>query len=187
MWPLGLSHNRLGSESGAGWARQQNTKVLPVATSMAGVNMKLQPNAYREMHWHTSAEWALMLKGSCRIAAMNEDGKSFVDDLTAGVSPDSSLETVQSMGTDQVQDVWFFPKGVPHSIQAFDQGTEFLLVFDNGGFSEENTFLASQMFLRNPLSVLSKNLKVDVSAFDNIPQDQRYVSWTLSIPRQRSS
>ncbi|WQF77516.1 Putative rmlC-like cupin domain superfamily, rmlC-like jelly roll protein [Colletotrichum destructivum] len=156
MWPLGLSHNRLGSESGAGWARQQNTKVLPVATRMAGVDMKLQPNAYREMHWHTSAEWALMLKGSCRIAAMNEDGKSFVDDLTAG-------------------DVWFFPKGVPHSIQAFDQGTEFLLVFDNGGFSEENTFLASQMFLRNPLSVLSKNMKVDVSAFDNIPQDQRYI------------
>lgn len=87
MWPLGLSHNRLGSQSGAGWARQQNTAVLPVAKRMAGVDMKLQPNAYRELHWHTSAEWALMLKGSCRISAMNEDGKSFVDDLTAGVSP----------------------------------------------------------------------------------------------------
>ncbi|GKT83764.1 oxalate decarboxylase family bicupin [Colletotrichum tofieldiae] len=156
MWPLGLSHNRLGSQPGAGWARQQNTDVLPVASRMAGVDMKLQPNAYRELHWHTSAEWALMLKGSCRIAAMNEDGKSFVDDLTAG-------------------DVWFFPKGVPHSIQAFDQGTEFLLVFDDGGFSEENTFLASELFLRNPLSVLSKNIKADVSAFDNIPKDQLYI------------
>lgn len=157
MWPLGLSHNRLGSEPGAGWARQQNTDVLPVATRMAGVDMKLQPNAYRELHWHTSAEWALMLKGCCRIAAMNEDGKSFVDDICAG-------------------DVWFFPKGVPHSIQAFDQGTEFLLVFDDGNFSEENTFLASELFLRNPLSVLSKNFKADIPAFDNIPKDQLYVS-----------
>ncbi|KAF4781989.1 oxalate decarboxylase family bicupin [Colletotrichum scovillei] len=156
MWPLGLSHNRLGSQEGAGWARQQNTKVLPVASAMAGVDMKLQPNAYRELHWHTSAEWALMLKGCCRIAAMNEDGKSFVDDVCEG-------------------DVWFFPKGVPHSIQAFDQGTEFLLVFDQGSFSEENTFLASELFLRNPLSVLSKNLKTDVSAFDKIPKDQLYI------------
>lgn len=86
MWPLGLSHNRLGSQEGAGWARQQNTKVLPVASAMAGVDMKLQPNAYRELHWHTSAEWALMLKGCCRIAAMNEDGKSFVDDVCEGMS-----------------------------------------------------------------------------------------------------
>ncbi|TDZ40534.1 Oxalate decarboxylase OxdD [Colletotrichum trifolii] len=155
MWPLGLSHNRLGSQRGAGWARQQNIDVLPIASAMAGVDMRLEPNAYRELHWHTSAEWALILKGSCRITAMNEDGKTFVDDLTAG-------------------DVWFFPAGVPHSIQALDQGTEFLLVFDQGDFSEENTFLATEMMLRNPVSVLSKNFKADVSEFDNIPKEQLY-------------
>ena len=52
MWPLGLSHNRLGSQPGAGWARQQNTAVLPAAKAMAGVDMRLGPNAYRELHWH---------------------------------------------------------------------------------------------------------------------------------------
>lgn len=91
MWPLGLSHNRLGSQDGAGWARQQNSDVLPVASAMAGVDMKLQPNAYRELHWHTSAEWALVLKGCCRIAAMNEDGKSIVDDICAGMKTFSQL------------------------------------------------------------------------------------------------
>jgi oxalate decarboxylase len=30
---------------------------------------------------------------------------------------------------------------LPHSIQALDQGVEFLLVFDDGGFSENETFL----------------------------------------------
>lgn len=35
-WPLGLSHNRHGMK-GSGFARQQNTGQLPVATAMAGV------------------------------------------------------------------------------------------------------------------------------------------------------
>lgn len=38
-WPFGLSHNRHGL-AGAGWAREQNVDELPVATAMAGVNMR---------------------------------------------------------------------------------------------------------------------------------------------------
>lgn len=49
-WPLALSHNRHGKDS-AGWARQQNVNQLPIATQMAGVDMHLEPNAYRELHW----------------------------------------------------------------------------------------------------------------------------------------
>lgn len=58
-WPFGLSHNRHGL-AGAGWARNQNVNQLPIATAMAGVNMRLEPNAYRELHWHKQGEWALM-------------------------------------------------------------------------------------------------------------------------------
>ncbi|KAI9735854.1 MAG: hypothetical protein M1834_001319 [Cirrosporium novae-zelandiae] len=154
-WPLGLSHNRLGLQ-GAGWARQQNEAVLPIATDMAGVDMRLAPHAYRELHWHKANEWSLMLNGSVRIQAMNENGETFVDDLNAG-------------------DVWFFPSGVPHSIQAFDEGCEFLLVFDDGSFSEEGTFLASELIQRNPKEVIAKNLQTDVSALDDIPDGQLYI------------
>lgn len=87
---MGLSHNRNGLV-GSGWARQQNVAVLPAATAMAGVDMRLMPHAYRELHWHKNAEWSLILNGSVRIASVNENGQTFVDDLTAG-------------------DVWFFPK-----------------------------------------------------------------------------
>ncbi|KAL6407277.1 oxalate decarboxylase [Ilyonectria robusta] len=156
MWPLGLSHNRHGSQAGAGWARQQNQAVLPQATAMAGVDMRLGPNAYRELHWHTASEWALITKGCVRVAAINEEGKSFIDDVCAG-------------------DVWFFPAGVPHSLQAMDKGVEFLLVFDQGDFSEDETFLVSELFLRNPVSVLAKNFKTDTSAFDKKPTDQLYI------------
>lgn len=156
-WPLGLSHNRQGSDEGAGWARQQNVEVLPSATAMAGVDMRLGPHAYRELHWHTANEWSLMLKGCVRVSSVNDEGASFVDDVCAG-------------------DVWYFPSGVPHSIQAFDEGVEFLLVFDDGSFSEDETFLVSEMMLRNPVSVLAKNFKADPSAFNDLPTDELYVS-----------
>ncbi|KUJ15605.1 RmlC-like cupin [Mollisia scopiformis] len=97
QWPLGLSHNRFGTGKQSGWARQQNTDQLPAATEMAGVDMRLAPHAYRELHWHSANEWSLMLKGSVRLSAVNENGETFIDDISAG-------------------DVWFFPAGVPHSI-----------------------------------------------------------------------
>lgn len=157
-WPLGLSHNRQGSDPGAGWARQQNVKVLPSATAMAGVDMRLGPHAYRELHWHTANEWSLILKGCVRVSSVNDESQTFVDDVCAG-------------------DVWYFPSGVPHSIQAFEEGTEFLLVFDDGFFSEDETFLLSEMMIRNPVSVLAKNFKADPSAFDKLSDDELYVSF----------
>ncbi|PSN73712.1 Bicupin, oxalate decarboxylase/oxidase [Corynespora cassiicola Philippines] len=154
-WPFGLSHNRHGL-AGAGWARQQNIDQLPVATAMAGVNMRLSPNAYRELHWHKSAEWALMLNGTVRIAAVNEAGETFVDDVTAG-------------------DVWFFPEGVPHSIQAFDDGCEFLLVFNDGAFSEDETFLLSELMERTPESVVAKNFRTSTETFKDLPDGQLWI------------
>jgi hypothetical protein len=84
-WPMALSSNRLGTGSGrAGWARQQNTNELPVAIAIAGVDMALAPNAYRELHWHSLNEWAYIFTGGARIATVNQNGQSFVDDLRAG-------------------------------------------------------------------------------------------------------
>lgn len=94
--------------------------------------------------------------GCVRLTTVNEYGQTFHDDICAG-------------------DVWFFPAGVPHSIQATEQGCEFLLVFDDGSFSEDGTFLVSEMFLRTPKEVLSKDLQTPVSAFDNLPSDQLYI------------
>lgn len=156
QWPMGLSHNRFGVGKQSGWARQQNTDQLPRAMAMADVDMRLAPNAYRELHWHTANEWSFMLKGSVRLAAVDENGQSSINDISAGY-------------------VWFFPAGVPHSIQALDEGCEFLLVFDDGSFSEDGTFLASELFLRNPKEDLSKNLQTTISAFENLQSDQLYI------------
>lgn len=166
-WPLGLSHNRHGL-NGAGYARQQNTEQLPIAKEMAGVDMRLEPNAYRELHWHTANEWSIILNGSVRLNAVNEAGETFQDDLQAG-------------------DVWFFPSGIPHSIQASQLGCEFLLVFDDGSFSEDGTSLVSELFERNPKSVLAKDLRADTSAFDNIPEGELYIFNGTPYPTNRSA
>jgi oxalate decarboxylase family bicupin protein len=166
-WPLGLSHNRHGLSS-SGYARQQNTEQLPIASAMAGVDMRLEPNAYRELHWHKANEWALVLNGSVRLNAINEAGATFNDNLQAG-------------------DVWFFPAGIPHSIQASQVGCEFLLVFDDGSFSEDGTSLVSELFERNPKSVLAKNFRTDTSAFDNIPEGELYIFNGTPYPTNASA
>jgi oxalate decarboxylase len=98
---------------------------LPIATEVAGVNMRLTPGGVRELHWHKAAEWAYMIKGRARITAIDQDGRAFQDDVGEG-------------------DLWYFAAGIPHSIQGLeDDGCEFLLVFDDGNFSEEETFLLS--------------------------------------------
>ena len=154
-WPLGLSHNRI-LPNRAGWSRQENTENLPAATAMAGVDMKLAPWAYRELHWHQANEWSIVLNGSVRVQTMNEDGQTFTDDVSAG-------------------DVWYFPSGVPHSLQALDEGAEFMLVFDQGDFTDGGTGLITEMFLRNPKEVLSKNFQAPLEDFQNLPSDQLYI------------
>lgn len=142
------AHNRLLT---GGWAREVTVRELPVATTLAGVNMRLKAGAYRELHWHKEAEWAFMLAGSARIAAIDPQGRNFIDDIGRG-------------------DLWNFKAGFPHSIQALED-CEFLLVFDDGNFSENETFLVTDWFQHTPKHVLAKNFGVAESAFDNIPHD----------------
>jgi oxalate decarboxylase len=142
-----------------GWSREVTVRELPISTTMAGVNMRLKPGAIREMHWHKEAEWAYMLAGSARISCIDPEGRNFIDDVNVG-------------------DLWNFRAALPHSIQALAEGCEFLLVFDDGAFSENETFLLTDWFKHTPLDVLAKNLGVSPAALANLPQDpntERYI------------
>ena len=152
------ARNRLAP---GGWAREVTVRELPVATGMAGVNMRLKPGGIRELHWHKEAEWAYMLAGRARLTAIDADGRNFIDDVGAG-------------------DLWNFPAGIPHSIQGLEEGCEFLLVFDDGNFSENETFLISDWFAHTPRAVLAKNFGVPESAFANLPTDIEHTRWILA-------
>ena len=48
-WSFADSHTRI--EEG-GWARQTTIRELPTSVELAGVNMRLDEGAIRELHWH---------------------------------------------------------------------------------------------------------------------------------------
>src|SRR3954471_7525804 len=153
-YPFSLANKRTYE---GGWSREITVRELPVSKSIAGVNMRLTAGGVRELHWHTSAEWAIMLYGTARITAIDADGKSFVADV-------------------KKNDLWFFPSGIPHSIQGLNpDGCEFMLVFDDGEFSESETVLLSDVMAHLPREVLSKNFGVGEQAFQNLPQEELFI------------
>jgi len=139
-----------------GWSREITVRDLPIATTLAAVNMSLTAGGVREMHWHQQAEWAYMLLGHARITSVDQAGRNMIADIGEG-------------------DLWYFPAGIPHSIQGLEGGCEFLLVFDDGKFSDLNTLSISDWFAHTPKDVLSANFGVPESAFQHIPSDQVYI------------
>ena len=153
-YSFSLSRKRL--ESG-GWTRQVTVRDLPISTTMAGVEMRLTAGGVRELHWHVEAEWAIMLYGSARITAVDQQGRSFVSDVCKG-------------------DLWLFPPGVPHSIQGLGpDGCKFLLVFDDGNFDEFHTFLITDWLAHTPTEVLAKNFNCPQSTFDKVPKKELFI------------
>ena len=156
-YPFSFANKRVYE---GGWSREVTVRELPVSKSLAGVNMRLTAGGVRELHWHTSAEWAIMLYGTARITAIDADGKSFVADVGKN-------------------DLWFFPSGIPHSIQGLNpDGCEFMLVFDDGEFSESETVLLSDAMAHLPPDVLSKNFGVGEKAFANVPKQELFIFQT---------
>jgi oxalate decarboxylase len=143
-----------------GWSREVTVRELPVSKTLAGVNMRLTAGGVRELHWHTAGEWAIMLFGTGRITSIDRDGKSFVSDV-------------------KKYDLWFFPSGIPHSIQGLEpDGCEFMLVFDDGNFSESETVLLSDAMAHLPPEVLAKNFAVAEAAFKNLPKQELFIFQT---------
>lgn len=139
-----------------GWSREITVRDLPIATTLAGVNMSLTPGGVRELHWHQQSEWAYMIWGTARVTSVDQNGRNFIADVGPG-------------------DLWFFPKGLPHSIQGLEEGCEFLLVFDDGSFSDLNTLSISDWFAHTPSEILSANFGVPETAFDGRPDEQVYI------------
>src|SRR5262245_1141205 len=140
-----------------GWARELTSQDFAISDAVAGVNMHLAPGGIRELHWHQTAEWAIMTRGRCRITTIDTQGRPSVEDLEEG-------------------DLWFFPPGLPHSLQGLGPaGAEFVLVFDDGSMSESNTLLVTDWIAHTPPDVLAKNFGVSEEVFENIPLNNLWI------------
>jgi oxalate decarboxylase len=157
-----LVHKRVQE---GGWTHEVNSRVLPTSRDLAGVNMRLTAGSFRELHWHTADEWALMLNGNARVTVMNPDGTMFIDDVAKG-------------------DLWLFPAGFPHSIQGLQSdGCEFLLVFDQGDFTEDGTFLLSETIAHTPRNILEKNFGLDKETIAKIVKKEQLYIFAATLPQ----
>jgi oxalate decarboxylase len=148
------AHKRVQS---GGWAREVTQADFAISDTVSGVNMRLGPGGIRELHWHQQAEWAVMTDGKCRITVLDWEGRPAVRDVRPG-------------------DLWYFPAGLPHSLQGMGpSGCEFTIVFDNGMASEFNTLLLTDWVAHTPPEILAENFGLPVSAFENIPVDNKWI------------
>jgi oxalate decarboxylase len=136
-----MEENTRGHRTEGGSAKQATVKELPISKGLAGVSMRLNPGGIRELHWHAiAAEWAFVLEGRVRTTVIGPDGTSEVNDFDPG-------------------DVWYFPRGHGHMLQGLGPGeAHFILIFDDGAFSEFGTFSSTDWLGYTPPEVLSKSL-----------------------------
>ncbi len=146
-----------GKVIGGSYGKEATVKQLPISKGLAGVSMKLEPGAMRELHWHaTAAEWAFVIKGRVRTTVIDPRGNSETNDFDPG-------------------DLWYFPRGYGHMLECLgNEPCHFILIFDNGYFSEFGTFSISDWIGHVPKPLLAKNFGLPESSFDGFPKEEVY-------------
>jgi oxalate decarboxylase len=147
-----------GRVTEGGSAKEATVKQLPISTGLAGVSMRLKPGGIRELHWHANAaEWAFVLTGRVRTTVIGPENQSETNDFEPG-------------------DVWYFPRGHGHAIQNLTrEEAHFILVFDNGAFSEHGTFSITDWLGHTPPNVLAQGLGLPRAQLAGFPKEELYI------------
>src|SRR5579871_1491060 len=158
-----------GKVIGNSYGKEATVEQLPISKGIAGVSMKLEPGAMRELHWHaTAAEWAFVLTGRVRTTVIEPGGTAETNDFEPG-------------------DVWYFPRGHGHMLECLgNEPCHFILIFDNGYFSEYGTFSITDWVGHTPTALLAKNFGLPESSFDGFPKEEVYFA-RGSVPPEKQS
>jgi len=158
-----------GKVIGKSFGKEATVEQLPISKGIAGVSMKIEPGAMRELHWHaTAAEWAFVIEGRVRTTVIDPQGNAETNDFGPG-------------------DVWYFPRGHGHMLECLgDKPCHFVLIFDNGYFSEFGTFSITDWIGHTPKGLLAKNFGLPESAFDGFPKDEVYFARGAVPPAEQA-
>src|SRR4029077_20161375 len=156
-----------GKVPGNSFGKEVTVEQLPISKGIAGVSMQLEPGVMRELHWHaTAAEWAFVRAGRVRTTVIDPKGAAETNDFAPG-------------------DVWYFPRGRGHMLQSLGtQPCHFILIFDNGYFSEFGTFSITDWIGHAPKALLAKNLGVPEETFKSFPTGEVYFARGAIPPEQ---
>ncbi len=148
-----------GKVMGKSTAKEATVEQFPISKGIAGVSMQLEAGVMRELHWHaTAAEWAFVDRGRVRTTVFGPGGQAETNDFEPG-------------------DVWYFPRGHGHMLECLgNEPCHFVLIFDNGYFSEFGTFSITDWMGHAPKALLAKNFGLPESTFDGFPREEVYWS-----------
>lgn len=140
-----------------GITRGASVHQFPASQGIAGVSMRVEPGGMRELHWHANAaEWGYVVSGSVRTTLMRPDGSWAIDTFSPG-------------------DIWYFPRGWGHSIQGVSpEECHFILIFDNGDFSEDHTFSITDWLAHTPPEVVAQSLGISPEEVALLPKGEAY-------------
>ena len=157
-----------GKVIGNSYGKEATVEQFPISKGIAGVSMRIEPGAMRELHWHaTAAEWAFVDKGRVRTTVLSPGGYTETNDFEPG-------------------DVWYFPRGHAHMLECLgNEPCHFVLIFDNGYFSEFGTFSITDWIGHTPKALLAKNFGLPESTFDGFPKQEVYFAQGRRRPRRR--
>ncbi len=156
-----------GKVIGNSYGKEATVEQLPISKGIAGVSMRIEPGALRELHWHaTAAEWAFVHEGRVRTTVVDPQGNAETNDFEPG-------------------DIWYFPRGHGHVLECLgNEPCHFILIFDNGYFSEFGTFSITDWIGHTPRALLAKNFGLPESAFDGFPKSEVYFARGKLPPAQ---
>ncbi len=144
-------------QTSGGWAREVTTRTLPIATGIAAAHLFVNPGGCREMHWHDSDEWAIVLDGHGQITAVDPAGEMEVVNVAPG-------------------DLWYFPRGHAHAIQTLGEAPlNAILAFNDGLYAEHGTFGLSDWMSRLPPAELARALGVPQESVQGLPAGETYI------------
>ncbi|WP_228447741.1 cupin domain-containing protein [Chryseobacterium sp. KBW03] len=148
--------------------RGVSVNEFKASQNLAGVSMHLEPGAIRELHWHANAaEWGYVLEGQMRTTVIDPQGNVFIDIFNPG-------------------DVWYFPRGYGHVLQCISsKSCHFILIFDNGDFSEDHTFSITDFISSVPVEIAAQNLGLTVDEVKQLHQGEAYFA-QCELPDIRS-
>jgi oxalate decarboxylase len=152
-------------ESGGSSAREASVRELPISKGLSGVSMRLAPRMMRELHWHaTAAEWAYVVSGRVRTTVFDPRGRGETNDFEPG-------------------DIWYFPRGHGHMLECLgDDPCHFILIFDNGYFSEFGTFSITDWIGHTPRALLAKYFNLPAATFEKFPTREVYFARGAAPP-----
>ena len=101
-----------------------STNAGLAATTISGGLTTLVPGGLRVQHWHTTNEWAYVLNGTCRAAALT--------------SNQGAIKSPTSVANVTVGDIWYFPANTVHYIVGLEpSGCSFIAGYDAPDFDGE--------------------------------------------------